>query len=59
MGEIALWSGAEVIAARYTQVYPFGGSANATIDFGTWEGPVYRFDPNTGYPEPYSAGRMA
>ena len=58
MGELALWSGAEVIAARDTQTYTFGGSANALIDFGTWEGPVYRFDPNTGYPSLFNAGPM-
>lgn len=46
MGEIALWSGAEVIAARDTQMYTH--SWISRIDFGEWEGPVYRFDPQTG-----------
>jgi len=58
MGEIALWTGAEVIAARDTQVYTFGGGANAPIDFGDWEGPVYRFDPDTGNPSLYFPGSM-
>jgi hypothetical protein len=58
MGELAGWSGAEVIAARDTQIYTYGGSANAPIDFGQWEGPVYRFDPNTGNPTLYFAAPM-
>ena len=58
MGELAMWSGAEVIAARDTQIYTFGGSANAPIDFGQWEGPVYRFDPDTGYPALFNPGPM-
>ncbi|HSV22071.1 MAG TPA: hypothetical protein VLJ17_03485 [Xanthobacteraceae bacterium] len=56
-GELALWSGAEVIAARETQYYNTiqahyrgGRTANNTIDFGAWEGPVYSFDPNSGQP---------
>jgi hypothetical protein len=52
-GELALWSGAEVIAARDTQYYNtvpahYGGSRTVgnTIDFGAWEGPVYSFTPD-------------
>jgi hypothetical protein len=52
-GEIALWSGAEVIAARDTQYYngvvahyPGGRTVGDTIDFGAWEGPVYSFTPD-------------
>ena len=52
-GELALWSGAEVIAARDTQYYngvvahyPGGRSVSDTIDFGAWEGPVYSFTPD-------------
>jgi len=58
MGELALWSGAEVIAARDTQQYNYGGFFNSPIDFGNWEGPVYRFDPDTGYPALYNPGPM-
>ncbi|MCC7496915.1 MAG: hypothetical protein IT160_05010 [Bryobacterales bacterium] len=47
MGELAMWSGAEVIAAQNTQYYSTG-SWSSRIDFGAWEGPVFRFDPNTG-----------
>lgn len=56
-GELALWSGAEVIAARDTQYYNTvaasysgGRKIKDTIDFGDWEGPVYSFSPQTGYP---------
>jgi len=52
-GELALWSGAEVIAARDTQYYnnvqahyPGGRTVGNTIDFGAWEGPVYSFTPD-------------
>jgi hypothetical protein len=59
-GELALISGAEIIAAVQTQYYYdtptwwqrlFG--EDGTIDFGPWEGPVYRFSPDTG-----QAGRV-
>lgn len=43
MGEMALHSGAEVIAARDTQTYTY-----SPINFGAWEGPVYSFSPDTG-----------
>jgi hypothetical protein len=51
-GEIALWSGAEVIAAVETQLYHrrrslwqwlMRSNRGGTIDFGSWEGPVYSF----------------
>ena len=54
-GEIALWTGAEVIAAVQTQLYNTSRTfwqritqANqaGTIDFGSWEGPVYSFSPS-------------
>jgi hypothetical protein len=57
-GEIALWTGAEVIAAVQTQLYNRTRSfwqrvANSnqagTIDFGAWEGPVYSFSPGNPY----------
>lgn len=62
-GELALYSGAAVIAARDTQYYnertarySGGRSVGNTIDFGAWEGPVYRFDPATGYPTTITPG---
>ncbi|MBW8270050.1 hypothetical protein [Caldovatus aquaticus] len=42
-GELALWSGARVIAARDTQYYFPGSGASDPIDFDAWEGPVYEF----------------
>lgn len=58
-GELALWSGAEVIAARDTQYYnnvsahySRGRVVNDTIDFGGWEGPVYSFSADSGYGTP-------
>jgi hypothetical protein len=70
-GELALWSGAEVIAARETQYYNTirahyrgGRAVNSTIDFGAWEGPVYSFDPDSGQamqimPHAYNMGNPA
>jgi hypothetical protein len=46
MGELALWTGAHVIAARDTQIYN-DASGRTTIDFGAWEGPVYDFSNAT------------
>src|SRR6185437_74547 len=43
-GEMALWTGAEVIAAVQTQYYVTNKAG--TIDFGLWEGPVLSFTPN-------------
>ncbi len=61
-GELALWSNAEVIAARDTQYYDLskakysgGRSVANTIDFGAWEGPVYKFTPENPDGEPYLA----
>lgn len=63
-GELALWSGAEVIAAVHTQWYNrnrtfwerlAGANQAGTIDFGAWEGEVYRFDPQTGQPHAFAA----
>jgi hypothetical protein len=54
-GEIALWTGAEVIAAVQTQYYIMprslwerirGTNTAGTIDFGQWEGPVFSFTPD-------------
>jgi hypothetical protein len=42
-GELALWSGARVIAARDTQRYTYWPDGSQPIDFGAWEGPVYEF----------------
>ncbi|TQF77333.1 hypothetical protein FK498_13120 [Elioraea sp. Yellowstone] len=44
-GELALWSGARVIAARDTQTYHCWDDGSQPIDFGAWEGPVYEFSP--------------
>jgi hypothetical protein len=41
VGELALHSGARVIAARDTQYY----NPSGVIDFGGWEGPVLEFSP--------------
>ena len=55
-GEIALWTGAEVIAAIQTQRYHrvrigwqilMQNNLSGTIDFGAWEGPVYSFSPGS------------
>jgi hypothetical protein len=61
-GELALWSNAEVIAARDTQyynqsaaTYSGGRSVANTIDFGAWEGPVCKFTPENPDGEPYLA----
>ena len=67
MGEMALWSRAEVIAARDTQYYHrvaanyAGGRTVAdTIDFGAWEGPVFSFTQANpqGMPIPMGAYDM-
>jgi hypothetical protein len=55
--ELAAWTGAEVLAAVETQYYmkePRSGfikrlfrlGANDTINFGDWEGQLYRFSPD-------------
>jgi len=44
--EIAVYTGAEVIAATRTQEYTYYLNGNGRIDFGAWEGPVFRFSPN-------------
>jgi hypothetical protein len=57
-GEIALLTGAEVVAAVQTQYYSqnrtfwqwlTGANRAGTIDFGAWEGPVYSFSPGSPY----------
>ena len=54
-GEMALQTGATVIAATHTQWYSIDQSfwqwitgQSGSIDFGTWEGPVYSFSPVDG-----------
>ena len=54
-GEFALISGAAVVAAIETQYYYATPTwwdrlrgRDGTIDFGNWEGPVYRFSPTDG-----------
>jgi hypothetical protein len=44
--EIAAYTGAEVIAAVRTQEYTYYRDGSGRIDFGAWEGPVFRFSPN-------------
>jgi len=61
MGELALWSGATVIASDQTQYLYHRPTVMQTIlgettlnefaiDFGEWEGNVYEFSPATGHP---------
>jgi hypothetical protein len=63
MGELALWSGASVIASDQTQIYHWRPTMmqrllgdttrnDFPIDFGEWEGNVYEFSPDTGRPTP-------
>jgi len=54
-GEIALYTGATVIAATQTQFYVMEKTfwewltdKPGDIDFGDWEGPVYSFSPDDG-----------
>jgi hypothetical protein len=67
MGELALWSGATVVASDQTQYYHwrpttiqrlFGETTTNEfpIDFGEWEGNVYEFSPETGRPTPVPVG---
>jgi hypothetical protein len=51
--EMAAWTGGEVIAAVETQIYHVRQSVwdallgrEGVMDFGAWEGPVYRFGPD-------------
>lgn len=61
VGELALHSGARVIAARDTQYYLPDG----VIDFQEWEGPVFAFTPDNPEgalvldPSPYRLHRTA
>lgn len=50
-GELAVWSGAEVIASNYLQKYK--KYSPVFLDVGAWEGQVYRFDPNDGKSTPF------
>lgn len=61
MGELAMHSGAYVVAGRDAQKYnPESVRLNSPlpIDFGDWEGPVYLFDPADGSGKPFHAGPM-
>lgn len=53
MGEMALRTGAVVIAGRDAQTYTY-----SPINFGAWEGPVYSFSPDTGARTPCNPGPM-
>jgi hypothetical protein len=44
--EIAARTRAEVIAATRTQEYTYYTDGSGRIDFGGWEGPVFRFSPD-------------
>jgi hypothetical protein len=68
MGELALWSGAPVIASDQTQYYHWRPTViqrllgettknEFPIDFGEWEGNVYQFSPDTGRPTPIGAAQ--
>lgn len=52
-GEIAVWTGAEVIASMDIQKYRIGNLLTGGIELGKWEGQVYRFDPGSGLAAPY------
>jgi hypothetical protein len=61
MGELAINSGAYVVAGRDAQVYnPESVRLNnpMPIDFGDWEGPVYLFDPTDGSGKLFNPGPM-
>jgi hypothetical protein len=54
-GELAMYTGATVIAATQTQFYAIDktfwewiSGKQGDIDFGDWEGPVYSFSPADG-----------
>ena len=49
MGALALHTNADVYAANRIQWYgTYGGLRNGAINFGRWEGDIYRFSGNTG-----------
>lgn len=61
MGEMALYSGAAVVASTMAQTYNPESIRKywpKPIDFGGWEGPVFRFDPETGAQVPTTPGPM-
>jgi hypothetical protein len=59
MGELAIHSGAYVVAARDTQLYTWGGIIfKSPIDFGAWEEPVFVCDPANGASTPCYPGPM-
>ena len=61
LGEMALHSGATIIASSAVQTYNPESVRRflpSPIDFGEWEGQVFAFSPDTGAPTPTSPGRM-
>lgn len=63
MGEIALWSGAEVVGSTSTQYFhrvraSYSGkrTVDNTIDFGAWEQPVFSFTPQEPNGRPINPG---
>jgi hypothetical protein len=46
MSRLAVRANCYVVASSATQIYSYGGAANAAINFGSWEGDVYLFGPN-------------
>lgn len=58
MGALALYTNATVYAADRIQWYKTaGGAANGTIDFGAWEGTLWKFEPS-GRASPVSGNRV-
>jgi hypothetical protein len=58
MGALALYTNATVYAADRIQWYrTAGGAANGTIDFGAWEGTLWKFEPN-GLSSPVQGNRV-
>ncbi|WP_425228227.1 hypothetical protein [Sphingomonas sp.] len=57
MGEMALYSGATVIASSATQMFSRSMFLNR-INFGEWEGPVFSFSPDSGASTPIWADKM-
>jgi hypothetical protein len=49
MGALAIHTSATVYAADRIQWYTMRGGANGTIDFGRWEGTLWRFEPNGSF----------
>lgn len=52
-GEVAAWTGAEVIASIASQTGRKNTLLTGGLDMGKWEGQVYRFDPADGKATPF------